>query len=67
MEKTYNVNVSVGGNHFVLNSLCAIAVGRLFNIEMEKILEGIATFELTKRRMQVEKNEKNVTIINGLL
>ena len=62
--KTYNVNVSVGGNHFVLNSLCAIAVGRLFNIEMEKILEGIATFELTKRRMQVEKNEKNVTIIN---
>ena len=63
-EKIYNVNVSVGGEHFVLNSLCAIAVGKLFNIEMKKILEGIANFELTKRRMQVEKNSEGVTIIN---
>lgn len=62
--KTYNVNVTVGGNHFVLNSLCAIAIGRLFGIEMNDILDGIANFELTKRRMQVEKNSKGVTIIN---
>ncbi len=62
--KTYNVNISVGGNHFVLNSLCAIAIGRLFNIRMEDILDGIANFELTKRRMQVEKNSDGVTIIN---
>ena len=62
--KTYNVNISVGGNHFVLNSLCAIAIGRLFNIKMEDILDGIANFELTKRRMQVEKNKDGVTIIN---
>ena len=62
--RTYNVNISVGGNHFVLNSLCAIAIGRLFNIKMEDILEGIANFELTKRRMQVEKNSHGITIIN---
>lgn len=62
--KTYTVNVTVGGNHFVLNSLCAIAIGRLFNIKMENILEGIANFELTKRRMQVEKSKKGITIIN---
>lgn len=62
--KTYSVNISVGGNHFVLNSLCAIAIGRLFNIRMEDILDGIANFELTKRRMQVEKNSDGVTIIN---
>lgn len=62
--KTYSVNVTVGGNHFVLNSLCAIAVGRLFNIDMQDILEGIANFELTKRRMQVEKNKDGITIIN---
>ena len=36
--KEYNVNISVGGEHFVLNSLCAIAVGRLLNIDMEDIL-----------------------------
>ena len=62
--KTYSVNILVGGNHFVLNSLCAIAIGRLFNIRMEDILDGIANFELTKRRMQVEKNSDGVTIIN---
>lgn len=62
--KTYKVTISVGGNHFVLNSLCAIAVGRILNIEMEDILDGIANFELTKRRMQVEKSPNNVTIIN---
>lgn len=62
--KTYDVSISVGGNHFVLNSLCAIAVGRQFEIDMEEILEGIANFELTKRRMQVEKNKAGITIIN---
>lgn len=62
--KTYEVNVSVGGNHFVLNSLCAIAIGRLMEIEMQDILDGIANFELTKRRMQVEKNKEGITIIN---
>lgn len=62
--KAYNVNVSVGGNHFVLNSLCAIAIGRLFDIDMNDILDGIANFELTKRRMQVEKNKNGITIIN---
>lgn len=61
---TYNVNVAVGGNHFVLNSLCAIAIGRLFDIKMKDILDGIANFELTKRRMQVEKNKQGITIIN---
>lgn len=62
--KTYKVHIGIGGNHFISNSLCAIAVGRIFHISMEHILEGIANFELTKRRMQVEKLPNAVTIIN---
>jgi len=62
--KSYKVHIGIGGNHFVSNSLCAIAVGRIFNIKMEHILEGIAHFELTKRRMQVEKLQNHVTIVN---
>ena len=62
--RKYLVNVAVGGNHFVLNSLCAIAIGTIFEIDINDILEGIATFTLTERRMQVEKNKKGVTIIN---
>ncbi len=62
--KTYSVDIRIPGNHFVLNSLCAIAVGRIFNIDMQNILDGIRSFELTKRRMQIEKIENNITIIN---
>ena len=59
-----NVFVPIGGKHFVYNSLCAIAVGKYFNIEINKIIEGIKEFELTKRRMEVTKNTIGATIIN---
>ena len=58
------VVVPVGGEHFVLNSLCAIAVGRHFDIPMEKITEGISGFELTKGRMEIEKVKCGASIIN---
>ena len=59
-----SVNVPVGGNHFVQNSLCAIAVGKILQIETDKIIDGIKKFELTKRRMDITKLENGVTIIN---
>ena len=62
--KDYHVHINVGGNHFVLNSLCAIAVGNYFDIDMESILEGIDKFELTKRRMEQRKLSDGTIIIN---
>lgn len=62
--KTYEVKVPVGGKHFVYNALCAICVGLENNIEIEKIIEGIENFELTKRRMEVIKSSEGATIIN---
>lgn len=61
---THHVHIGIGGNHFVSNSLCAITIGQIFNIDMKDILDGIAHFELTKRRMQVEKLKNGVVIIN---
>lgn len=58
------VVVPVGGEHFVLNSLCAIVVGRYFDIPMAKITEGISGFELTKGRMEIEKAKCGASIIN---
>lgn len=55
--------VPVGGEHFVQNSLCAIAVGNVFNIPIKNIVEGISKFELTKKRMDIEKIN-DITIIN---
>ena len=56
--------VPVGGRHFVLNSLCSIAVGEVLNIPMDDIKKGIETFELTKNRMDISKIKRNITIVN---
>lgn len=63
-EEQIKVKVPVGGKHFVYNSLCAIAVGKLLEIQTQDILKGIEEFSLTKRRMDIKKNSNNVTIIN---
>ncbi len=63
-SKEYEIEVPVGGKHFVYNALCAICVGIENNIEMKKIIEGVRNTELTKRRMEVIKNEIGATIIN---
>ncbi len=60
----YKLHIPVGGEHFVQNSLCAIAVAQALNIEMSKAIEGIASFELTKRRMEIKKAKNGATIIN---
>ncbi len=60
----YDITVPVGGEHFVLNSLCGIAVGKYFGIEMEEIIKGIENFELTKKRMEINIAKCGATIIN---
>lgn len=58
------IEVPVGGNHFVQNSLCSIAVGSIFKIPLEKMAKGIYEFELTKKRMDISTLQNNITIIN---
>lgn len=62
--KDIQVTVPVGGEHFVLNSLCAIAVGTYFEIPRDKILQGISKFELTKKRMEINTAKNGATVIN---
>ena len=63
-KKNINVNVPVGGEHFILNSLCATAVGSTLGIEAEKIKNGIESFELTNKRMDITELENGIKIIN---
>lgn len=58
------MSIPVGGEHFVQNSLCAIAVAKTLNIPIEKALKGIKNFELTKKRMEIRKAKCGATIIN---
>ena len=62
--KDYNVEINIGGKHFIINSLCAICVGLQNNIDMEKIIEGIKDFKLTKRRMEIRDGINNSKVIN---
>lgn len=58
------IEVPIGGNHFVYNALCATEVGHILGISNEKIKQGIAQFELTKKRMDIKKLENGAILIN---
>lgn len=62
--KEEKVKVPVGGEHFVLNSLCAIAVGKELEINTNKIITGIERFELTKKRMDIKELPNGIKVIN---
>lgn len=59
------ISVPIGGEHFIYNSLVALAVGEIFDIDLKMIKDGIANFELTRNRMTMIKNEDtNITVID---
>ena len=62
--KEEKITVPVGGEHFILNSLCAITVGEVLGIEENQIKYGIESFELTKKRMDIFELKNGVKIIN---
>jgi len=62
--KEIRVKVPIGGEHFVLNALCAVAVGSVLKIGTKNIVSGIENFELTKKRMDITNLENGAKIIN---
>ena len=63
-KQKLNIKVPVGGEHFVYNALCATQVGYNLGISNEKIIQGIAQFELTKKRMDIRKLDNGAILIN---
>ena len=63
-EKEEKIQVPVGGEHFVLNSLCAITVGKELEINIDDIKSGIKNFELTQKRMDIKQLPNGIKIIN---
>lgn len=58
------IEVPVGGQHFVYNALCAITVGNTLNIDIDSIISGIKNFELSKSRMELINLPNDVLLIN---
>lgn len=63
-NKEVKITVPVGGEYFVLNALCAVSVGKTLDIEPERIVKGIESFELTKKRMDITELTNGIKIIN---
>ena len=47
------INLNVGGEAFIYNSMLAIAAGKELGLSIEEIKKGIESFELTKNRLQI--------------
>ena len=62
-DKIYKIIVPGTGAHCVLNSLCAIAIGDLLSVEIEKIIKSISEFQNIGKRNEITKTN-NLTIIN---
>ena len=60
---TYDIKVLVAGEHFIYNSLCAIAVGKQLGISEDKIKKGILEFKLSAKRMDFKKIKNNITVL----
>jgi len=58
------VAVPLPGRHNVANALAAAAVGEIMGVDMENIVEGIASAELTGWRMEMIAKPEEITIIN---
>lgn len=63
-DKEFIVEVPVAGIHFVYNALCSICVGLELGLTIEEIQKGIATFQLTEKRMDIINLKNGAKIIN---
>ena len=59
----YEYELNISGEHFVYNALCAITVGKLFDIPESSIKEGLLNFTISANRMDVIKT-KGYTLID---
>ena len=59
-----NIDVPVGGEHFVYNALCGFMVGKILGLSSKEIQNGILKFELTKKRMDIRVLKNGATLIN---
>ena len=60
--KTYDFETKKPGEHYILNALAAIAIGRYYDIEPEKIQKALKEVEISKNRMDVEVTEDYVVV-----
>ena len=64
-ESLGEVTLQIPGEHYVLNSLAAIAVGLELGYGFEGLREGLASFTGTKRRMELKGEAAGVRVYDS--
>ncbi|MEG2348867.1 MAG: UDP-N-acetylmuramoyl-tripeptide--D-alanyl-D-alanine ligase [Clostridia bacterium] len=62
--KENKVIINQIGNHNILNSLCAIKVGEIFNISEKNILKGVFEYKNFSRRLETKKIKNDIILID---
>lgn len=62
--KHYDVKTQLIGDYNTDNVLCAIAVGLKTKVEIDKIIDAIATYKPSNNRSQLFKTDKNTLILD---
>lgn len=63
-EKKYELTIPFPGRQYVLNAVAAFIASQHLGVSQEKIIQGIATFPGTARRLEILKQESNCIIID---
>ena len=63
-NEKFNISVPIGGEHFILNALCGVAVGKLLGLNKKEITNGIQNLKLTSKRMEINHLKNNIIMIN---
>ena len=58
------IKINVGGEVFIYNALVAYTIGRLLNINIDDIKDGIKNFTLSNNRLEKKITKNNITIID---
>lgn len=64
MGQKYRFRLSIPGIHNVYNALVGIAIGEIYNIPIEKVIDGINNFRPGKLRMDIIELNSGIKIIN---
>ena len=64
-EKDFGqIIINAPGNHNVLNSLSAIALGLELNIHFEKLKSGIKNYKGVRRRFDIKENNSDIMVVD---
>ncbi len=63
-KKITNIKLSLAGKHNILNALAALAMANYYEVSLEKIKNGLATFKGIDRRFNIKITSPELTLID---